>query len=80
MLAEVAAGSVEAGNVSVPLRAACPRTSFRRAEVLGVDPALRVVYLRGGAGGPEWLPYDQLVLALGRCRTSAPCRAWPTAS
>ena len=38
MLAEVAAGSVEAGNVGVPLRAACPRTRFRRAEVLGVDP------------------------------------------
>jgi NADH:ubiquinone reductase (H+-translocating) len=36
MLAEVAAGSVEAGNVGVPLRAACPRTRFRRAEVLGV--------------------------------------------
>ncbi len=38
MLAEVAAGSVEAGNVGVPLRAACPRTRFRRAVVLGVDP------------------------------------------
>src|SRR5512133_2642266 len=64
MLAEVAAGSVEAGNVGVPLRAACPRTRFRRAEVLGVDPDRRVVHLRRG-DVVETLPYDHLVLALG---------------
>jgi NADH dehydrogenase len=64
MLAEVAAGSVEAGNVGVPLRAACPRTRFRRAEVLGVDPDRRVVHLRRG-DALEALPYDHLVLALG---------------
>jgi NADH dehydrogenase len=64
MLAEVAAGSVEAGNVGVPLRAACPRTRFRRAEVLGVDPDRKVVHLRRG-DTLETLPYDQLVLALG---------------
>jgi NADH dehydrogenase len=64
MLAEVAAGSVEAGNVGVPLRAACPRTRFRRAEVLGVDPDRRVVHLRSG-DALETLPYDHLVLALG---------------
>jgi NADH:ubiquinone reductase (H+-translocating) len=64
MLAEVAAGSVEAGNVGVPLRAACPRTRFRRAEVLGVDPDRRIVHLRRG-DALEALPYDHLVLALG---------------
>jgi NADH dehydrogenase len=64
MLAEVAAGSVEAGNVGVPLRAACPRTRFRRAEVLGVDTDRRLVHLRRG-DALETLPYDQLVLALG---------------
>ncbi len=64
MLAEVAAGSVEAGNVGVPLRAACPRTRFRRAEVLGVDPDRRIVHLRRG-DALETLPYDQLVLAMG---------------
>jgi NADH dehydrogenase len=64
MLAEVAAGSVEAGNVGVPLRAACPRTRFRRAEVLGVDPDRRVVHLRRG-DALETLAYDHLVLALG---------------
>src|SRR4029434_1814475 len=64
MLAEVAAGSVEAGNVGVPLRAACPRTRFRPAEVLGVAPDRRVVRLRRG-DALETLPYDHLVLALG---------------
>jgi NADH dehydrogenase len=64
MLAEVAAGSVEAGNVGVPLRAACPRTRFWRAEVLGVDPDRRLVHLRRG-DALEALPYDQLVLAMG---------------
>jgi NADH:ubiquinone reductase (H+-translocating) len=64
MLAEVATGSVEAGNVGVPLRAACPRTRFRRAEVVGVDPDRRVVHLRRG-DAREVLPYDHLVLALG---------------
>jgi NADH dehydrogenase len=64
MLAEVAAGSVESGNVGVPLRAACPRTRFRRAEVLGVDPGRRIVHLRCGDAVEE-LPYDHLVLALG---------------
>jgi NADH dehydrogenase len=64
MLAEVAAGSVEAGNVGVPLRAACPRTRFRRAEVLGVDPERRLVHLRRG-DAMEVLAYDHLVLALG---------------
>jgi NADH dehydrogenase len=64
MLAEVAAGAVEAGNVGVPLRAACPRTRFRRAEVLGVDPDRKVVHLRRG-DALEALPYDHLVLALG---------------
>jgi NADH dehydrogenase len=64
MLAEVAAGSVAEGNVGVPLRAACPRTRFRRAEVLGVDAARRVVQLRCG-DALQTLPYDHLVLALG---------------
>jgi NADH dehydrogenase len=64
MLAEVAAGAVEAGNVGVPLRAACPRTRFRRAEVLGVDPDRKLVHLRRG-DALEALPYDHLVLALG---------------
>jgi len=64
MLAEVAAGSVEAGNVGVSLRAACPRTRFHRAEVLGVDPDRRLVHLRRG-DAMELLPYDHLVLALG---------------
>jgi NADH:ubiquinone reductase (H+-translocating) len=65
MLAEVAAGSVEAANVSVPLRAACPRTRFRRAEVLGIDPVGQAIHLRSAGGTFESLPYDHLVLAVG---------------
>jgi NADH dehydrogenase len=65
MLAEVAAGSVAAANVSVPLRAACPRTRFRRAEVLGIDPARQAVQLRSAGGDLESLRYDHLVLAVG---------------
>jgi NADH:ubiquinone reductase (H+-translocating) len=65
MLAEVAAGSVAAANVSVPLRAACPRTRFRRAEVLGIDPAGQAIHLRSAGGVLETLPYDHLVLAVG---------------
>ena len=65
MLAEVAAGSVAAANVSVPLRAACPRTRFRRAEVLGIDPIGQAIHLRSADGVLESLPYDHLVLAVG---------------
>ncbi len=64
MLAEVAAGSVQAGSIGAPLRAVCPRTRFVRAQVVGIDPATRTVGLRT-AVGEEALPYDHLVLALG---------------
>jgi NADH:ubiquinone reductase (H+-translocating) len=65
MLMEVAAGSVGSGHVSVPLRAACPRTRFRQAEVSSIDPAAQLVHVRGQHGAVEPLPYDHLVLALG---------------
>jgi NADH:ubiquinone reductase (H+-translocating) len=65
MLAEVAAGSVAAANVSVPLRAACPRTRFRRAEVVAIDPVGQAICLRSAGGALESLPYDHLVLAVG---------------
>ncbi len=66
MLAEVAAGTLQARHVSAPLRAACPDTVIHRAVVEGVDPARHVVRLRAdGADEPTELGYDQLVLALG---------------
>jgi NADH dehydrogenase len=64
MLAEVAAGSVQAASIGAPLRAVCPLTRFIRAEAVGVDLTARAVRLRTAAG-EEALPYDQLVLALG---------------
>ncbi len=64
MLAEVAAGSIQASSIGAPLRAVCPRTRFVRAEVVSLDPASRAVGVRTAAG-EQALPYDHLVLALG---------------
>ncbi len=66
MLAEVASGALAARHISAPVRAALPRTYFRRAEVEAVDTDTQVVRVRPGATHPiETLPYDHLVLALG---------------
>jgi NADH dehydrogenase len=66
MLAEVASGSLEPRHISAPLRAACPRTVLRRAQVERIDTGARTVWLRETATDPAVpLPYDQLVLALG---------------
>ncbi len=66
MLAEVASGALAARHISAPVRAAVPRTHFRRAEVEAIDTDARVVWVRPGATHSlEKLPYDHLVLALG---------------
>ncbi len=71
MLAEVASSSLEPNHISVPVRAACPRTRFRLAEVESVDTERQLVHLRvvhqraSGAQMAEALPYDHLVIALG---------------
>ena len=66
MLAEVASRSLEPNHVGVSVRAACPSTRFRLAEVERVDTAAQLVHLRArGATSTEALPYDHLVLALG---------------
>ena len=66
MLAEVASSGLEAQHISAPIRASCPNTRFLRAEVLKVDEAAQRVWTgTGGAGPPEAIPYDHLVLALG---------------
>jgi NADH dehydrogenase len=64
MLSEVAAGSLQPSSIGAPLRAACPRTRFVRAEVVGLDPDERRVHVRSAAGVEELL-YDHLVVALG---------------
>jgi NADH dehydrogenase len=69
MLAEVAGGSLEPSDISVPLRSGLRRTQFVRARVSGVDFERRVVLLEGSdreATGPlREVEYDYLVLALG---------------
>lgn len=54
----VAAGTADAGAVTVPIR--LPERRFRQAEVSGLDPASREVLLTSGRLG-----YDYLVVALG---------------
>jgi NADH dehydrogenase len=76
MLAEVASRSLEPNHVGVPVRAACPRTRFRLAKVDRIDTEEQLVHLRAdGSSTTEALPYDHLVLALGRCRTTSTCQA-----
>ena len=66
MLAEVASSGLEAQHISAPVRAACPHTRFRRAEVTSIDTSEQMVWVRSGPALPdEALPYDHLVLALG---------------
>ena len=62
MLASVVGGDVQTRNVAQPLRRTLIRlgSSFRRAELEGVDTERRVVT----AGGKEF-PYDHLILSLG---------------
>ena len=66
MLAEVASSGLEAQHISAPVRAALPRTRFRRAEVTAIHPITQIVRVRATPSAPEEvLPYDHLVLALG---------------
>ena len=66
MLAEVASSALEARHISAPVRAACPRTRFRRAEVEAIDLGARTVTLRTAPGmAAAAIAYDHLVLALG---------------
>ncbi|MEV0151376.1 MULTISPECIES: NAD(P)/FAD-dependent oxidoreductase [unclassified Nonomuraea] len=61
MLAGVAGGALEAGHVSVPVRATLTQTSFVHARAESIDTEKRQVRLTGAA----MVPYDQLVLAVG---------------
>jgi hypothetical protein len=57
MLAEVASRSLEPNHVGVSVRAACPRTRFRLAEVDRVDTTEQLVHLRArGSASTETLP------------------------
>jgi NADH dehydrogenase len=65
MLAEAAAGAVEARHISTPVRAAVSHTRFRHGTVQGIDTGARSVRLAVGTGTTERIPYDHLVLAAG---------------
>jgi NADH dehydrogenase len=69
MLAEVASSALQAEHISAPIRASCPRTRFRRADVHSVDVDQCRVRISTGEGAFEDLPYDQLVLAIGAVPT-----------
>ena len=62
MLAEAAAGAVDARHISVPVRSAAAHTRFRYGKVQRIDPRERVVHLDNAA---EPIPYDHLLLATG---------------
>ena len=70
LLSEAAGGTLEPRHVVVPLRSALQHTEIVVGEVERVDPAARVLHLRGVDGDPFELGYDQLVLTPGsRSRT-----------
>jgi NADH dehydrogenase len=67
MLAEVAAGSLEATHISSPLRTSLRRTSVVRGRVAGIDLEGRCAHLTPADRSMEEraIPFDHLVLALG---------------
>ncbi|MHC4065186.1 MAG: NAD(P)/FAD-dependent oxidoreductase, partial [Planctomycetota bacterium] len=66
LLVEAGTGSLEPRHAVVSIRAFLPDTSFRVAEVAGVDTDARLVHCRvPETGGAETVEYDYLVLALG---------------
>ena len=66
MLAEVAGSSLEPSHISTPLRSSLHRTEFVRGRIDGIDLKNRKVVLASdSATGQLFVPYDQLVLALG---------------
>jgi NADH dehydrogenase len=66
MLAEVAGSSLEPSHISTPLRSSLHRTEFVRGRIDAIDLENRKVVLASdSATGRLFVPYDQLVLALG---------------
>jgi NADH dehydrogenase len=65
LLPGAAAGTLEPRHVVVPLREELDWTDIRLGRVVGADPALNRLELRGADGRHESMRYDQLVLALG---------------
>ncbi|HEX4225589.1 MAG TPA: NAD(P)/FAD-dependent oxidoreductase [Pseudonocardiaceae bacterium] len=62
MLAEAAAGALDARHISVPVRSAASHTRFRYGTVHRIDPQQRLVHLDNTT---EPIPYDHLLLTTG---------------
>ena len=77
MLAEVASSALEAQHISAPVRASCPNTQFRRAEVVEIDTLGETVSVRSNVSAPPVkVPYDHLVLAVAQWPTFSSFPAW----
>ncbi|MBU3063907.1 NAD(P)/FAD-dependent oxidoreductase [Nocardia sp. NEAU-G5] len=65
LLVGVAAGALADRHVSAPVRAALAHASFLHGRVNSIDTASRNAYVTVVGGGPQRVPYDHLVLAVG---------------
>jgi NADH dehydrogenase len=62
MLAEAAAGALDARHISVPVRSAAAHTRFRYGTAHRIDPQQRLVHLDNTT---EPIPYDHLLITTG---------------
>lgn len=67
LLYQVAMASLSATDIAVPIRSVLrqPNIEVLLGEVVGIDPARRVVHLAGGPHDPREEPYDYLIVAAG---------------
>src|SRR5687767_15928580 len=66
LLPGAAAGTLEPRHVVVAVREEIRRTQLRMGRVIGADADRKVVRVRPPEGEPEELPYDQLIVEIGR--------------
>ncbi len=72
LLPEVAAGTVAASHVVVPLRTALPRARVLTASLTALDTRAKTAVVTAPDGTEQSLPYDELVLALGSVTRTFP--------
>ncbi len=72
LLPGVAGATLDPRHVVVPLRSELPRTDLLIGEVIGAEPARRMLAVRRIDGEQLELRYDQLVLALGSVSRTLP--------
>src|SRR3954454_23731531 len=72
LLPGAAGGTLEPRHVVVPLREEIGETELYLGNVVGADPANRIVRVRTTEGDVEDLHYDQLLVALGSVSRTLP--------